>query len=426
MATLTIINGNNNDKDNTRAYMVKGQDGISPVVNVSKTDGVATITITDREGTHTTTISDGADLTDGAVPQGAVIGFDGQTVPAGYEEVASSEDDVEVGTILQFSGSTWQVPNNYLLCNGQEISRTDYSDLFNIIGTSFGAGDGSTTFNLPDFRGRTGVGLDSEQTEFDTLGEKGGEKTHTLDISEMPSHNHDSGVSAGGTSTGYGLNYEYSTEYRYYDGNDIIADAGGSQPHNNLQPYIIVNYIIKASKGTITKKIKKVSVSPLPRNQATVIDSLNTSDSQTTNAPSIRAVKQAFIDAEEVEIAEVNGLSSDDNLSVNLKFKKVGKVVHVTARLTMDTTVDQTGNIYKSFTMPEIARTKAINSIAQLNGFSNASVSSNKINLTDVESLSIIHASENTNTYTLAGIMADVNVSGVTTKIISTSYIIED
>lgn len=131
MSTITIIQGNNNDKDNTRAYMVKGEsgvsptvsverttggaivtttdytgehtaqvnDGVSPTVETSKTAGVTTITITDYEGEHTATINDGQTY---EVPAGAVIGFDGATVPAGYEEVDNpnnySTTETKIGT----------------------------------------------------------------------------------------------------------------------------------------------------------------------------------------------------------------------------------------------------------------------------------------------------------------------------------------
>ena len=274
MSTITIIQGNSNDKDNTRAYMVKGQDGVSPTlsssregttttvtmtdydgthtfdvedgvsptVEISKTDGVTTIEITDAEGTHTATIDDGQTY---EVPTNSVIGWDSNgAIPAGYEEVSGTYAiGMPVGAITQFAGSV--APIGYLICDGTAVSRTTYSDLFTTIGTIYGDGDGSTTFNLPNLKGKIPVGQDTTQTEFDTLGETGGEKTHTLSINEMPTHNHDSGLGGGGTTSGYGLNYAYSNEYRYYDGTDIIGEEGGGQAHNNLQPYIVLNYIIK-------------------------------------------------------------------------------------------------------------------------------------------------------------------------------------
>lgn len=129
-----------------------------------------------------------------------------------------------IGSIKMYGGSS--APTGWLICDGSAVSRTTYADLFAIVGTSFGVGDGSTTFNLPDFRGRVAIGLKSTDTDFDTLGETGGAKTvnlqhshttdiqhshgthdHTVDISHdhgshnhtQDSHNHGSG-STGGTA----------------------------------------------------------------------------------------------------------------------------------------------------------------------------------------------------------------------------------
>lgn len=155
-------------------------------------------------------------------------------------------DTLPIGTILPFSGST--IPNNYLLADGSAVSRTTYSELFAIIGTTYGTGDGSTTFNLPNLKGRIPVGLDSNDTDFDILGEKGGEKTHTLTINEMPSHSHKLPIAG---STG---DYQYLIADYVNDLNRVLlgetGTAGGGQAHNILQPYIVQNYIIKVKMGS--------------------------------------------------------------------------------------------------------------------------------------------------------------------------------
>lgn len=146
------------------------------------------------------------------------------------------------GTLVPYAGASTIVPTGWLLCDGTAVSRTTYATLYAIIGTTYGVGDGSTTFNLPDVRGRTIVALKSTDTEFDTLGETGGAKTHTLTTAEVPSHLHTiSGVRAGILWTGGGS--------RAMDpdvgGTQNTNSSGGGGAHNNLQPYITLHYIIK-------------------------------------------------------------------------------------------------------------------------------------------------------------------------------------
>ena len=162
-------------------------------------------------------------------------------------------------TILPYAGSA--APTGYFLCDGSAKSRTTYAGLFAIIGTTYGVGDGSTTFNIPDLRGRVIAGQDdmggssanrltdqSGGLNGDTLGATGGSETHTLSISEIPSHRHPpheniTGITGGfvyntnaGSGAGNGGGFEYETD---------TGLAGGGGSHNNVQPTIILNYIIK-------------------------------------------------------------------------------------------------------------------------------------------------------------------------------------
>ena len=158
---------------------------------------------------------------------------------------------------MQFAAAS--APTGWLLCQGQAVSRSTYSSLFAVLGTSYGAGDGSTTFNVPNLKGRVPVGLDSGQTEFDALGESGGAKTHTLTSGEIPSHSHNlpttinltAGTAASG---GSGENGGVSVAQGPTSGRfthpvgasaDPVSNTGGGGAHNNLQPYLVLNYIIK-------------------------------------------------------------------------------------------------------------------------------------------------------------------------------------
>jgi microcystin-dependent protein len=111
----------------------------------------------------------------------------------------------------------------------------------------YGAGDGSTTFNLPNLKGRVPVGFDSTQTEFAQLGRLGGSKTHKLTLAELPSHQHGVGGYSGKDNedfTGSGTN-KFSASDASVIGYDMLTTSAGSDgSHNNIQPYIAMNYII--------------------------------------------------------------------------------------------------------------------------------------------------------------------------------------
>lgn len=138
------------------------------------------------------------------------------------------------GAIMMWSIAT--APTDWLLCDGTAVSRTTYSALYAVIGTAYGTGDGSTTFNLPNLKGRVPVGRDSADTSFDVLGETGGAKTHQLSVGELPTTNYASGDHAVQGAEG-------ASGHWMFDGAYTIAGTGTA--HNNLQPYIVLNYIIK-------------------------------------------------------------------------------------------------------------------------------------------------------------------------------------
>lgn len=144
-----------------------------------------------------------------------------------------------IGEVRIYCGTS--APNGWLTCNGTEVSRTTYADLFSVIGTTFGVGDGSTTFNLPDFQGRSPVGVGSGSgLTARAMGDSDGEEEHTLNAAEMPNHAH--GFTAfGDLLAGAGTDIWRPTTA----GSTITSSAvGGGNPHNTMHPFLAINLII--------------------------------------------------------------------------------------------------------------------------------------------------------------------------------------
>jgi len=135
------------------------------------------------------------------------------------------------------------LPDNHLRCDGTAVSRTTYSDLYGVIGTTFGVGDGSTTFNLPDLQDKiplgsgSGGGLTSR-----TTGATGGSATVAMSSGELPVHNHDAnnrkglhntGSNTAGSNTGIGV---------LYSGTSNANGSGGA--HDNLPSFIALEFTI--------------------------------------------------------------------------------------------------------------------------------------------------------------------------------------
>jgi microcystin-dependent protein len=159
------IKNNGQDPAVTTANITKTVHGIGTsegsVVGTAKSQTLTNKTISLSNNTVTgTTAEFNTALTDGNF---ATVAFVQETLPAG-------------SIIASAATST---PTGWLLCDGSAVSRTTYSSLFSAISTTYGSGNGTTTFNLPNLKGRIIVGLDASQTEFDTLGETGGSKAHT-------------------------------------------------------------------------------------------------------------------------------------------------------------------------------------------------------------------------------------------------------
>ncbi len=198
------------------------------------------------------------------------------------------------GIVMSFAGAT--APEGWLLCDGSAVSRSTYSALFDVIGTTYGAGDGSTTFNVPDLSGKVIIGVSGTHA----LGTNGGEETHTLLTAELPAHTHEVpqhghantitattptlthsvtqpaftysragtnnskySLNAAGGLGGYNTNSNAaasrSTNAAVADHAPVACTTGGSITdcaafntssvgsdggHNNMQPFTVLNYII--------------------------------------------------------------------------------------------------------------------------------------------------------------------------------------
>lgn len=178
--------------------------------------------------------------------------------------VSRGAPDLPVGTGAIWTGMSNVAPGlPWMLAEGQALSRVEFSEAFAVWGTTYGAPD-STRFNIPDVRGKMIVGRNTAEAEFDSIGETGGAKTHTLTVSQMPAHGH------------YAPNGSLMFYVEGTDGNmrrtSPIANAGsagepgvwrqriaetagtvrlptasegGGQPHNNMPPYLVERYMVK-------------------------------------------------------------------------------------------------------------------------------------------------------------------------------------
>ena len=174
-------------------------------------------------------------------------GTSSQWVEATAPKQGVESYQLPAGSIMAWGGSV--APTNWLIADGSAISRTTYASLFAAIGTTYGVGDGSTTFNLPDFRGRIPVGKNA--ATFGTLGATGGSETHVHGSSGMTA-----GAYVGYWATRSGASWTATNSGGFSapggsttTGTNATAIFGNTDSGSSLQPYQVVNYIIKYSAG---------------------------------------------------------------------------------------------------------------------------------------------------------------------------------
>jgi len=187
------------------------------------------------------------------------------------------------GVIVPFAGGATTEPSGWLFCNGQAISRSDYSSLFGVVGTTYGSGNGTTTFNIPDLRGRIPFGVAANSStasplngatfgsgNFHTLASSGGQENHLITAAQTPVKDHTH--SASGSMTVFG---DYSDTQNWDDPNvgppenysdygnlgeiapgtqktisstassSALAPVAAALPHSNIPPVIVLSYLIK-------------------------------------------------------------------------------------------------------------------------------------------------------------------------------------
>lgn len=245
-----------------------------------------------------------------------------------------ASDTLPIGTQVAYGGAV--PPTGWLICDGSAVSRTQYADLFAVIGTSYGEGDGSTTFNLPNKKGRVSAGYDSTNSKFNAIGKKLGEETHTLTVAELAEHNHgktpiDIAIPKLEWSTTASNLYALNNEQGYPIG-ELVA-VGGNQPHNNIQPTEVDNWIIKAyqSIGVVGK----------------VVNTKTNSDTDTYSCNYINGKKIAISSATTLEAGSIDLENKYEYVDIICAINTSNLTSRTIARIYQGYTVTVNGLVYE-------------------------------------------------------------------------------
>lgn len=201
---------------------------------------------------------DGAtNLTAGDIVAGQLVVIEYNATSGFFQMISPVASLSPVGSISMYAGAT--APDGWLLCDASAVSRTTYAALFAVLSTTYGVGDGSTTFNLPDMRGRipvgvgtgtggasSGTGLPSGGSALTAISRASwkGAETHVLTIAEMPAHDHTGSYpdgTGGATTKVLGSSSGSASTV-----SATAVTQGGGTAHNNIQPVMGLNFIIKA------------------------------------------------------------------------------------------------------------------------------------------------------------------------------------
>jgi microcystin-dependent protein len=182
--------------------------------------------ISPRSGTGVTLGDSGDTIT---VPAGATLAISG---------TVTGITSILTGSIIMYGSAS--IPTGYLECNAQAVSRTTYADLFAVIGTTFGVGDGTTTFNVPDLRDNFPVGVSGTKA----LATKAGSNTATLATTNLATHSH--GVSGSNyTASQVNTTSVQPRQSAYNFSISVIDNTGSGTAFNTFPPYIALTFIIK-------------------------------------------------------------------------------------------------------------------------------------------------------------------------------------